>query len=209
MEHDIWQAFAAAWQLTEIQLAQFRRYFELLLEANKQFNLTTITDEHEVLAYHFDDSLFLTNFFPVASCRGVLDVGTGAGFPGIPLAIKYPKLPILLMEVTEKKRVFLAHVCKELGLHTVSITDKDWRNFLRQEPMQSIDLICARASLRPDELLYALKPSSPYRTATIVYWASRDYVLSEAEEKFLSRDEQYQVGDRTRRYLFFNARAEY
>ncbi|MBN2267565.1 MAG: class I SAM-dependent methyltransferase [Candidatus Babeliaceae bacterium] len=203
MGHDTWQEFSVRWSLNEQQVDQFKRYFALLIEKNKLFNLTTIVDEPSVLDYHFADSLFVTRFFPVEKSVGLLDVGTGAGVPGVLLAIIYPQLPVLLMEVTEKKRDFLALVKNELHLDNVSITAVDWRNFLRQKPVQKIDLVCARASLRPDELVHMFKETSPYRDATLIYWASQDFVLGRREQRFFVREERYRVGDRERRYIFF------
>ena len=77
-------------QLTRRQIRQFQDYYEMLVETNKVMNLTGITEYHEVMKKHFVDSVLLNRVVDIKSIRTVMDVGTGAGFPGIPLKIVYP-----------------------------------------------------------------------------------------------------------------------
>jgi 16S rRNA (guanine527-N7)-methyltransferase len=108
--------------LTPAQSDSFARYAALLREWNARMNLTAITDEDEINIRHFLDSLTIlkTNALPVGA--KVIDVGTGAGFPGIPLAIVQPELRMTLLEATGKKVTFLEHVIAELGLvHTNAV----------------------------------------------------------------------------------------
>ncbi|MCG8617215.1 MAG: 16S rRNA (guanine(527)-N(7))-methyltransferase RsmG [Desulfobacterales bacterium] len=98
-------------------------YLELLLETNKRFNLTAIKDPAEAWQRHILDSLSLLPF--VAESRSVIDVGSGGGLPGIPLACVLPELPITLVEATGKKARFLATCASELGLGRVEVvTDR-------------------------------------------------------------------------------------
>ncbi len=93
-------------QLTEEQLKKFYRYFELLEEKNKVMNLTAITEEREVVTKHFVDSLSLVRVFPELEGGrefSIIDVGTGAGFPGIPLKIVYPNLQVTLLDSLKKR----------------------------------------------------------------------------------------------------------
>ncbi len=101
--------------MTPAQAAQFVRYYELLAEWNAKFNLTAITDEAGVLARHFADSLSVLPALP-ASAKMLLDVGTGAGFPGIPIKIMRPELDVTLMDSTQKKLGFCDEVTRALGL---------------------------------------------------------------------------------------------
>lgn len=199
-----WADFAQDHDLTTEQLTQFKRYYDLLVEWNQRINLTAITAEQEVIDYHFSDSLLVERYVHFSSSRGVVDVGTGGGFPGIPLKIKYPELPVYLVEVTAKKCMFLDLVIKELGLKEIEVVQLDWRNFLRKTSYQ-IDTICARASLRPDELLHAFKPSSHYRDAVVVYWASSEWEVGQRERSFFLKEELYIVGSKRRKYVFFSA----
>jgi 16S rRNA (guanine527-N7)-methyltransferase len=105
--------------LEDDQLAAFARYRELLLDWNARFNLTTITDPAEVLTRHFLDSLSVTMGIPPelrAAEAKVLDVGSGAGFPGLALAIVFPRWQVTALEATGKKVRFLEHVASALRL---------------------------------------------------------------------------------------------
>lgn len=99
---------------TEEQLAQFTRYYELLVETNKVMNLTAITEPEEVAVKHMVDSLLA---FEVAMAgKTLVDVGTGAGFPGVPLKIYCPSLKVTLVDSLGKRLRFLEQVISELGL---------------------------------------------------------------------------------------------
>lgn len=104
--------------LSEMQIQQFIDYYELLVEKNKVMNLTAITDFKDVIIKHFIDSL------SIAKCQAltnekILDVGTGAGFPGIPLKIVYPEIDLVLLDSLNKRLIFLNEVIEKLGLKKV------------------------------------------------------------------------------------------
>ena len=107
--------------LSEKQMEQFYRYYELLVEWNKVMNLTGITELEEVVSKHFIDSLALVKAVPLQDGRKVsaIDVGTGAGFPGIPLKIAFPNLKITLLDSLNKRIKFLNEVISQLGLQNV------------------------------------------------------------------------------------------
>ena len=109
-------------RLSEKQLEQFYDYFQFLVEKNKVMNLTGITEYEEVIQKHFLDSLSLIRVIPdIASQKlTVIDLGTGAGFPGIPLKIAFPELDITLMDSLNKRILFLQEVIDALGLKKVS-----------------------------------------------------------------------------------------
>lgn len=100
--------------LTEAQLSKFERYYELLVDWNTRMNLTAITEENEVAEKHFYDSLAADKLIPAgARC---IDVGTGAGFPGVPLLIVREDITVTLLDGLNKRLVFLETVLNELGL---------------------------------------------------------------------------------------------
>ena len=127
--------------LNNEQISKFQRYLELLLEWNEKFNLTAITDKDEIEEKHFIDSIELVKYFDVKN-KTLLDVGSGAGFPGIPLAIVEPTLQITLLESNGKRVSFLHEVVKELELKNVQIIQGRVEELGTRE---KYDIVTARA----------------------------------------------------------------
>lgn len=194
-----WTQLATTYGLGPEQLACLQQYQELVMRANEQFNLTALTDESESIAYHMADSLELGKVIDLTQISALADVGTGAGFPGMVLKIKYPHLRLFLLEVSRKKCDFLRTVAHTLGLASVEVIDLDWRTFLRNTAY-GIDLFCARASLQPEELVRMFKPSCPYRDARLVYWASAAWEPSRVVQPYVRAIVPYQIEDRKRKY---------
>lgn len=106
-------------RLTPVQLNQFMKYYELLITRNESVNLTAITDFDGVMMKHFTDSVAFSVLNLPTEGKTMIDVGTGAGFPGIPLKIIYPELQITLLDSLNKRISFLNQVIEELGLRNV------------------------------------------------------------------------------------------
>lgn len=106
-------------ELTDLQKQQFIDYYELLIDKNKVMNLTAITEFNEVVKKHFIDSLSLIKVYNPMNQK-VLDLGTGAGFPGIPLKIVFPELDILLVDSLNKRLIFLDEVIQKLNLKKIT-----------------------------------------------------------------------------------------
>jgi len=106
--------------LTEKQIEQFVRYYELLVSWNEKMNLTAITQYDEVMKKHFVDCLSLIKTYDTSKEVSVIDVGTGAGFPGLALKIAYPNMKVTLLDSLNKRINFLNEVIAELGLTGVT-----------------------------------------------------------------------------------------
>ncbi len=107
--------------LSTEQLEQFALYYKRLVETNRQFNLTAITDEEGVYIKHFYDSLIVATEVPFNNIGSMIDIGTGAGFPGIPLKIAFPHLQLVLLDSLQKRISFMIGVVEELGLKDVQL----------------------------------------------------------------------------------------
>ena len=105
--------------LSHEQLIQFIRYYEMLVEWNGKINLTAITEYDEVMKKHFVDSLSLVKVCDVKKPADLIDVGTGAGFPGLALKIAFPQMKVTLLDSLHKRIQFLRAVTEELELENV------------------------------------------------------------------------------------------
>ena len=107
--------------LSEHQLKQFHDYFEFLVSYNEKVNLTAITEETEVYIKHFYDSLLLAKSIDLNEVKTLCDVGSGAGFPSIPLKIAFPHLKITIIDALDKRLVFLKELAKLLNLENIEL----------------------------------------------------------------------------------------
>ncbi len=128
--------------LNDTQVQQIQQYTKLLWTWNDKVNLTAIRDPLEILYRHFCESMFGSTLLPVENCR-LADVGSGGGFPGIPLKIIRPDLQIFLVESNAKKATFLAEVVRELGLTDSRVLVSRFEEL--GEEVAPLDTICSRA----------------------------------------------------------------
>lgn len=132
--------------LSEVQLEQFLTYYELLIEKNKVMNLTAIVEFQEALKKHFIDSLTLVKVLNLKEELSLLDVGTGAGFPGIPLKIAFPNLRVTLLDSLQKRVGFLQEVITALSLEQVETLHGRAEDFAKPNLLrENFDICVSRA----------------------------------------------------------------
>ena len=132
-------------EINDQQANQFVQYFNLLVEWNKKMNLTAITDSHDVLVKHFADSVISNSVIDYPSYESLIDIGTGAGFPGVPLKILYPHLQVTLVDALNKRIQFLNLVIEALGLEDIEAIHGRAEDLARTEMRDGYDLCVSRA----------------------------------------------------------------
>jgi len=147
-------------QLSREQIAAIILFQDELIEWNSRFNLTAIRDKEGIETKHFLDSLTcLMALDPAASPRSLIDVGTGAGFPGIPLKLILPQLRLTLVESIQKKAGFCVHIVEKLGLRQVQVLAERAEDVGQNpEHRESYDLATARAVAAMPTLVEYLLP---------------------------------------------------
>jgi len=138
--------------LTPKQLEQFEKYYEFLISENAKYNLTSITERNEVYAKHFYDCLELSEAIDLSKAGSLLDVGSGAGFPAIPLKILHPELKVTIIEPTAKKINFLKQLLEILGINGVELINARAEDATVRR-REKYDLVAARAVAPLAELL--------------------------------------------------------
>jgi 16S rRNA (guanine527-N7)-methyltransferase len=127
-------------------IRKFQRYMELILEWNEKVNLTSITDEEEFVKKHYIDSVAICSFPQMKEAQTIIDVGTGAGFPGIPLAILHPDKTFLLMDSLNKRIKIISELSQEIGLRNVTFCHGRAEELAQnKEYREQFDLCVSRA----------------------------------------------------------------
>ena len=135
--------------LTETQEKQLETYYEMLVETNKNINLTAITEKEEVYLKHFYDSLTLAKTIDLTQNLKIIDIGTGAGFPGLVLKIVFPTLDVTLLDSLEKRLNFLNEVIQKLNLTNI----KTVHSRIEDYKEETFDMVTSRAVAKTNILL--------------------------------------------------------
>ena len=143
--------------LSEEQLQKFYKYMKLLLEWNEKINLTAIIEPKEIILKHFIDSLSIIKY--IKNKNSLVDVGTGAGFPGIPIKIVLPEIKVILIDSLNKRITFLNEVISQLDLKYIEAVHSRVEDFARnKEYREKFDVATARAVAQLPIILEYLIP---------------------------------------------------
>src|SRR2546422_9052482 len=157
--------------LNEQQVLKIQQYTKILWAWNEKVNLTAIRDPLEILYRHFCESMFGARHLPVENCR-LADVGSGGGFPGLPLKILRPDLQVFLVESNIKKVTFLAEVIRELELTSAQVLARRYEEL--GEEVAPLDYVCSRA-LGEYPVFLAWARSQRIAAKQVILWiGSRD-----------------------------------
>ena len=138
-------------ELSDRQLEQFEIYFKFLVEYNQYVNLTAITEEEDVYIKHFYDSILVGQVLDLNTVNSICDVGSGAGFPSIPLKIVYPHLNVTIVDGLDKRITFLKQLVSKLGLANVNLVHGRAEEYAKDH-RESFDMVTARAVARANIL---------------------------------------------------------
>lgn len=174
-------------ELSQAQLAQFEQLTGLLLDWNARMNLTGITEPAEIALKHYLDSLTVLNVLPKAGRRRLLDVGTGAGFPGLPLAIVRPLLRVTLLDATAKKLRFIEEAGRVLGLDNIRIVHARAEDAGRDDAHRgTYDFVTARAVNRMPALMECTLPMTKRGGMVIAMKGTAAHEETQAASKAIS-----------------------
>ena len=164
--------------LIDMNKEKFDIYFKFLIEENQKYNLTAITDEKEVYIKHFSDSLLMKDVIDLNKSIKICDVGSGAGFPGVPLKICFPNIDLTIIEPTKKRVNFLEMLCEKLDIkvNIINARAEDMANTLEEE----FDIVTARAVANTNILLELLVKICKINGKIILY--KGDKAINEIDE---------------------------
>ena len=168
-------------KVSDLQAELFEKYFNLLIEYNQKFNITAITDKKEVYVKHFIDSILVVDKFITKENLSMIDVGSGGGFPAIPVKIMRDDLSLTLLEATGKKCEFLKTVVKELGLKNVTVINDRAETLAKNENYrEKFDICSARAVARLNTLCEYCMPFVKVDGNFIAYKGDAEEEVTEA-----------------------------
>ncbi len=191
-------------EVNDEQVVCIQQYIEILLHWNEKLNLTAIRDPLEILVRHFCESMFGATAVPINSGR-LADIGSGAGFPGIPMKILRPEIELFLVESNIKKGTFLAEVIRETGLKNSRVLISRYEEL--GEELAPLDVVCSRA-LGDFEPFLAWAASDKVSARKAVLWiGGRD--LDEVKKPELwDWQEPIAVPQSLRRYLLVGTKRQ-
>lgn len=158
-------------EIEDFQVDQFEKYFEMIIETNKVLNLTAITEKHDVFVKHFLDSVLPNKLIPQNS--KIIDIGSGAGFPAIPLKILRKDLDVCMVDSLNKRVSFLNQVAKSLDLDKTTAIHSRAEDFIKTAKREFFDVAVARAVAQLNTLVEYLLPYVKVGGCAIIYKSTK------------------------------------
>jgi 16S rRNA (guanine(527)-N(7))-methyltransferase RsmG len=189
--------------VSDEQIQQMQRYMALLLKWNDAMNLTAIQDPLEILYRHFCESMFGASLIPVGSSR-LADVGSGGGFPGLPLKIARPDLEVCLIDSNVKKATFLAEVVRDLALRGARVLVSRYEEL--DEEITPLDIACSRAVGEFGQFLKWASSEKIGSRKVMLWIGGRDLDEARASKEW-EWDEPVAIPQSLRRYVLVGNRS--
>lgn len=167
-------------KITENQLKQLNKYYELLIEYNKVMNLTGITEKEQVYLKHFYDSLTIAKIIDLNNEKTLCDIGTGAGFPGLVIKILFPNLKVTLVDSLNKRIEFLKVIIKELNLENIETIHARAEEFAIKN-REKYDVVVSRAVAKLSTLLEYNIPILKINKCFIAFKGNVEQEIKESE----------------------------
>ena len=186
------------------QVLKIQQYIRILLAWNEKVNVTAIQDPLEILNRHFCESMFGSKYLPVENCR-LADVGSGGGFPGLPIKILRPDVHLFLIESNFKKATFLAEVLRELETENARVLVSRYEEL--GEEIAPLDVACSRA-LGEFQKFLEWADSPAVACPQVMFWVGARDLDEIRANKLWKWDEPVPVPNSLRRYLLIGRRAK-
>ena len=190
-------------ELTTGQVQQLQLYLHLLLKWNERISLTAIRDPLEILYRHFGESMYAAIVVPVKDGR-LADLGSGAGFPGLPLKVLRPNLEVFLVESNVRKATFLAEVIRELDLSGVTVLVNRFEEL--SEEVAPLDFVCSRAVGEFKSLLNWAAADAVAAKKVLLWIGGRDLDIARQHGSWIWR-EPFAIPHSLRRYILAGERS--
>ncbi len=200
---DILREYSVVADAKSSLVAAIQVYISLLLQWNRSISLTTVTDPEEIVRFHFGESFFAASAVPITSGR-LADVGSGAGFPGLPLKMLIPALDLVLVESNAKKATFLTEVHRKLALDRVRVFRGRMEKLSTEESAGAVepgfDFVTARAFGQFEELLVWANDHLT-RLGRICLWLGEDDLGVVSRDSGWSWDAPIRIPASKRRFI--------